>query len=715
MRPRLRPHVQITRQHYRGKRWHVVHDPSSNAFFRLSPVGHEFVGLLDGRRTVEEVWQLGLSRHGDDALTQNEVIQLLSQLHGSNLLSADTAPETEQLLRRGRERIQKKAMQQAIGLMYFKVKLFNPDHILTWLEPIFRPVLNRIGFIVWALWIAAGLYAVLPHWDRLVSGFDSAIAPRNWGWMIVVFVVTKLWHELGHGIVCKRFGGQVPEFGAMMLVLVPAPFVDASAAWGFASKWRRMAVGAGGMIFELGLASACAFLWLNTAPGDLLHQLAYNAMLTASISTILFNANPLMRFDGYYILSDLLEVPNLAQRSFGMLKFLLQKHVYRVRNPVPPTSSISEAWVLIVYGVLALAYRVFLFITITLYLVGELFALGVFLAVWTASMWFILPVGQFVHWLATSPALAEFRPRAILTSLGMIAGGLLLIGAIPMPDHRRAVGIIESTAQSGVYFKTDGFVREIHVRPGESVKAGDLIVTLQSDRLAAQIALLRAEIAEAQARERDARTRSIAGAQVAEQYVQTLNEQLATLEDRERRLLVRAPQDGVVVGRDLDSYIGKFVQEGQALCLVLMPESLRATASLTQQEAWIYGLPPDAYKVELRRSSRPDEVIEAKFERTSEAGDRDLPHPALGYAGGGTFETDPADQSGTRAKRPVLRAYFLPVNEQGEARPGRLVTPDGSPASPGERVYFRFTLPTKPWLAQWADRLDKSLQGRARL
>jgi putative peptide zinc metalloprotease protein len=716
MHPRLRPHVQITRQHYRGRRWHVVHDPSSNQYFRLSPVGHEFIGLLDGRRSVEEIWQIGLQRHGDEALTQNEVIQLLSQLYSGNLLSTDATPETEQLLRRGRERVTKKAQQQAIGIMYFRVRLFNPDFILTWLEPIFRPLLGRVGFIMWAVLLVVAVANILPHWNRLVTGFDSAIAPSNWGWMLVVFVVLKLWHEIGHGVICKRLGGQVPEFGAMMLVLVPAPYVDASAAWAFASKWQRIAVGAGGMIFELALASVCAFIWLNTPDtGSLLHQLSYNAMLSASVSTVLFNANPLMRFDGYYMLSDLLEVPNLSQRSNQMLKFLLQRHVYRVKNALPPTASLSEAVVLLTYGVLALAYRVFIFFTITLYLVGKLFAIGVILAVWTAGMWFMLPVGQFVHWLATHQSLSEFRARAVLTSVLLIASGILLLGAVPMPDHRRASGVMESLSRSGVFFQADGFVAQVHKVPGERVVAGDPIVTCVSDRLSAQVRLLRAELEEAQARERWARTRNVAAGQVAAQYVATLQEQLAYLEEQETRLVVRAPQDGVIVGGDLNQMIGRFVRHGEPLCAVVEPRSMRATATLAQQEAWIYGLSPDNYTVEIRRASRVADVIPARFERSIEVGDRLLPHPALGYSGGGTLEVEQRDQSGMLAKSPIFKAYFTAIPEEEGGAPDELFTAGGLPANPGERLYFRFRLPSKPLAVQWLDRLQKILQGRARI
>jgi putative peptide zinc metalloprotease protein len=715
MRPRLRPHVQITRQHYRGRRWHVVHDPSSNSFFRLSPVGHEFVGLFDGRRTVEEIWQLGLTRHGDEALTQNEVIQLLSQLHSGNLMAGDAAPETEQLLTRGRDRLQQKITQQAIGLMYFKVRLFNPDHILAWIEPILRPILGKTGFVLWLLWVVAAFVAIIPHIDELRNGFDSAMAPANWPLMFAVFVCIKLWHELGHGVICKRFGGQVPEFGAMMLVLVPAPFVDASAAWNFASKWQRMAVGAGGMIFELAAAGLCAFLWLNTGPGDLLHQIAYNAMLSASVSTILFNANPLMRFDGYYILSDLLEIPNLQQRSFSMLKFLLQFHAYRMKSATPPTSSPGEALWLIAYGVGSGIYRVVLFVSITLYLVGKMFAIGVFLAAWTAAMWFILPVGQCIHWLSTSQNLSMQRGRAVATSLALLLTGVLLVGAVPMPDHRRAVGVIESEHQAGVYFRVDAFVKAVHVKPGQRVKAGDPILTCESDQLEAQIGMITAQLREAASKEREAKLQSEAAAQVAARFIQTMEEQLRYLTEKRDKLVVRAPQDGVLVGPELDSYIGRFVREGQGAAAVVELDQLRATATLTQQEAWIYELPADRYSVELRRASDPSVVIPAKFERTSEAGDRELPHPSLGYGGGGAFETESRDQTGMVAKSPVLKAYFTSAIPSEQGGPSRFALGEGEGARPGERVYFRFTLPSKPWLFQWVDEIRKKLQGRARL
>jgi putative peptide zinc metalloprotease protein len=708
--PRLRPHTQITRQHYRGRRWHVVHDPATNQYYRLSPVAHEFVGLFDGKRSVEEIWQIVLGKHGDLAPTQGEVIQLISQLHNANLLHADVSPETEQLLARGKERQAKKVKQQLIGLMYFRVKLFNPDRYLSLIEPILRPILNRWGFLAWLAFLIFAASQVLPEWDLLQEGFGSAISPANWGWMTVVFIVVKLIHETGHGVICKRFGGQVPELGVMMLVLVPAPYVDASACWAFNDKWKRIAVGAGGMIFELFVASIAALVWANSTPGQLLHQLAYNAMLTASVSTVLFNANPLMRFDGYYILSDLLEIPNLMQRSTNLLKHYAKTIIYRIKDSTPPTSIVSEQWIMGIYGVLAMIYRVFLFFSITLYVMGQMFAIGLFLAIWTAAAWFILPLGSFIHWLATHQSLAEFRTRAIATSLALVAAGFLLFGAVPWPDHRRGIGVIESPAQTGLFFGVDGFVRTVHARPGERVLKGAPVVTCESPELEAQLAVVRAMRDDAEAAERQARMKNPAAAQVAEERVRAFTDQERLLRERVEKLIVRAPHDGVLVGIDPAKFLGGYVKAGSPAGELVDDHGLRIAATLSQSEAsWLFELPRDKYDVELRLVSRVDQIVTGGAVRVVEAAQKKLPHASLGFAGGGEYEVAAEDKSGTESKRALFELTVQPT-----------ISEDALASSmwnglPGERVHLRFTLPDKPLLWQWLDHLQKTLQGRAQL
>ncbi len=707
LKPRLRPHVQITRQHYRGRRWHVAHDPASNQFYRLSPVGYEFVGLLDGQRTVEEVWDVSLGNHGDGAPTQQEVIELLGQMYNSNLLAIDAAPETEQLLSRGRDRTKRRIAQQAIGLMYFRLRLFNPDRYLSWLEPILRPLLNRWGFVLWAAWVAFGVYSIVPHWDELQAMFKTSMAPANILWLSVIFVLVKAIHETGHGVICKRFGGQVPEFGVMLLVMIPSPYVDASSAWSFGSKWQRMAVGAGGMIFELAIASAAVHLFIH-APDAQMKQLAFNAMLTASVSTVFFNANPLMRFDGYYILSDLLEVPNLMNRSTKMLQHLAQKVIYRCENIRPPTTNPTERWILIVYGAMAMAYRVLLFFTITLYVMGQFFAIGVVLAIWSAAAWFMIPIGKFVHWLATGPQVAEHRVRAIATSVAIAGLAWVGLGMVRAPDHRRASGVVESVNRSGVFFGTNGTVATVHKRLGERVRAGEVIVTCESPSIRFGIETTRAQLAEAESRERMYTASDAGAAQVARKVIETNQKTLATLLDLQSKLEVRSPHDGVLVGgvggRDPGEFAGAFVHRGQLLCEVVDTDHIRVAATMDTSKAQpLIELPSGEYTVEMRSVAKPYEVVRGGAIRIVPAGARRVPHAALAFQGGGSVENDPQDQKGLATKTSEFTVYV------------EAPAIDGTPwqGVPGERVTVRFTLPSKPLLAQWWHRFEKLLQGRA--
>lgn len=425
-----------------------------------------------------------------------------------------------------------------------------------------------------------------------------------------------------------------------------------------------------------------------------------------------------MRFDGYYMLSDLLEVPNLMQRSQQMLKFLALKHIYRVRNPVAPTGSLSEAVILLVYGIASSIYRIVLFFSITLYVMGKLFAIGLILAIWTAAMWFILPVGGFIHWLATNTQIAEHRPRAILVSLGLLAAILVPVGLVPFPDWRRADGVVESRLRSGVFIGAQGFVAVAHVRSGDLVRGGDPIVSCESPELQASIALALGQLAESKSRAASALTRDPAEAQIGADYVKAIEEQLVFLNQQRERLIVRAPHDGRVVSIDPAILVGAFVQEGQPVCEIVDESEMRITATLSQTEAnWIFDLNQSDYTVEYRLASDVRKSFTAQADIPLPAGDRQLPHPGLGFGGGGTIELDGKDNSGMLAAQPFFKLRIYRLNELGERVPHSLSNSQVGVGAgrPGERVYVRFTLPAKPLAEQWIDRISKLIQGRARI
>ncbi len=724
MTPRLRSHVQVTRQFYRGRRWFVAHDPTSNHFYRLSPVGYDLVGLLDGRRTVEEAWQIALSKFGDNAPTQPEVIELLGQLYNSNLLQVDATPETEQLLRRGQQRVQKRLAQRALSIMYFKLRLINPDPLLKVVEPIMRPVLNRWGLLVWAGFVIYVLSRLLPEWDRLVAQASSLTNPANWGWVLVVFVLLKLWHELGHGVVCRRLGGQVPEAGVMLLVLLPSPYGDASSAWSFASRWPRLAVGAGGMLFELFAAGVAGLVWLSVDAGSLASELSFYALFSASVATVLFNANPLMKFDGYYMLSDLLEVPNLQQRSQQLVRNFFLRTVYRVPNVKPVTDLAGERAILFIYSWASLAFRIFVFLSITLWLIGTWFGVGFVLAIWSAAAWFLMPLGMLVHFLASSPKLAERRGRAIALTILMIGAGAAVIGLVPLPDWRRATGIVDAEQRSGLFAGTDGFVRAVHARPGERIAKGEPILELENPELDARLAQTRAEIAEFEAQLRMNRAQGdVASQRVVEGQLAVGRATLAELERQATELIVRSPRDGVVASGDPFSSLGRFVRRGEPVCIVLEPREATIHAVVDQTEGtWLFakasqhgaavgvggaaGVVGEAYRIEMRLASDVQRVLVGRVERVVPAGQAVLPHPSLGFMGGGRAEIDTqADPGGRIAKTERFSVFITP--EDGEALRGVL---------PGQRVFLRFTLAEGRSLGwQVLDRLRKAVQGRVNL
>jgi len=358
LRPRLRATVQIFRQHFRGRMWHVIQDPSSNQFFRLNEAAYRFVGLMDGRRTIAEVWKACNEELGDAAPTQGEVIQLLGQLYASNLIHAEMPPDAEGLFNRYQKRVSREVKGYLTNLLFIRVPLFDPDHILDDLLPAVKWVFSWIGLLVWAVLISVAGYLVIGRASELAAPAANILDPSNLPLLFVSFWIVKVLHEFGHGFACKKFGrdaglgGEVHTMGIMFLVFTPLPYVDASSAWAFRSRYHRIIVGLGGMIIELGVASVAAVVWARTGPGTL-HAIAYNVMFIASVSTLIFNANPLLRYDGYYVLSDLLEIPNLSNRSKEYLTYLVKRYAWGVKRARNPAHTAGERFWFVTYGIAA--------------------------------------------------------------------------------------------------------------------------------------------------------------------------------------------------------------------------------------------------------------------------------------------------------------------------------------------------------------------------
>lgn len=702
--PKLRPEVQITRQLFRSQPWHVVHDPVGNNFFRLNPVAYHLVGLFDGHRTVDEVWRLTLDRHGDAAPTQGEVIGLLSQLNQSNLLRIDLPPDAEPLLRRRNKRKFKHWGGQAMSVLFMRFPVFNPDRLLTWLSPFFRPILSKAGLVAWAAWLVFVLWQFLPESGRFLRDAHSVLSPSNWGWMILLFLGTKVCHELGHGLVCKRMGGLVPEVGIMLLVMFPVPYVDATSSWSFSDKWRRLLVGGAGMIFELALAGVGALVWLGAEPDSLARQLSYNVVFLASVATILFNANPLLRFDGYYMLSDLLEIPNLYQRAQRHMQWLIQRYGYGMTNAQPVSSRWGEQTLLLGYGICAFIYKILVLAGIVLFVAGKWFTLGLMLAAWSAFAWGLVPLSKFLHWLFTAPALHEHRARAVVvtTVFALVVGGGL--GLIPADDHRRAVGVVEGADRADLAMGVDGFIQQVNAKAGSMVQAGQVILIADNPELRAREIEVRARLT----RLRAARSKALADQMVdlkkVDAQLLASQDELADIRERLTALTLTSPITGTLIAGIMDQLVGRYVQRGQVIAQVVDMDSLRVTALVDQAENVALFDPVNPIdRVEVRVAGRLSEIQESSLIATPfPSGRSSLPHRSLGYAGGGQIATDPQDPEGQRTMHPQFELWLSLPDPAGDTR-----------VYPGQRAYVRFTLENKrPLLTQWIHKLHQMLRRR---
>lgn len=700
LRPRLRTAVQTYRQHFRGKTYHVIQDPSNNQYFRLDDAGYFFVGLLDGRRTVAQVWDICNDKLGDRSPTQGEVIQLLSQLYASNILQPDMPPDAATLFERQRKRVQREVRGYITNLLFARFPIWDPDRFLEKWIAIGGAPFTWVGFALWCVLIAVAFNHLAGDFDRLWDASNGVIAPGNLPLLYLCFALIKAIHELGHGFSCKKFGltdhsgGEVHTVGIMLLVLMPVPYVDASSAWALRSKWKRALVGAAGMYVELAVAAVAAIVWSQTNPTSLVNQIAYNLIFIASVSTILFNANPLLRFDGYYIMSDLLEVPNLYQRSKEYVYYLVKKYVYAVRNPTNPARTNDEKPLLFVYCILAFIYRIIISISILLFIAGQLFVIGLLLAIGGVIGWVIVPLVKFVHYLAVGPELWRTRRRAVLWSAGTAAAIIGAIGLVPAPDRGRAEGIVEARTFRPANVQSDGFITHV-LASGTPVRAdGDPVIQARNVELEKQRDELVAAIGEARARYRKAMNeKQSAVAQSFLSRIAAYNDQLARTQEQLAELALRPAVNGQWVSFDEHKLTGAFARRGTPVGVVATLDDLKIVAVADQYLGpRIESEIGRGGQVEFRLKSRPDVTFIGMIEKTATAGLEDLPSPALGFPAGGSVPVDAQDQTGAKAASRVFKIEIAPATIQR----------DGVRLLHGQRVVVRFTMnQRRPLLAQW--------------
>lgn len=702
VRAALRTGVQAHRQFFQGEHWVVLRDAMGSDWFRVSTEAYRFISRLSLERTIDAVWQETLLVEPELALSQEEVVQLLGQLNLSNLLQYDRNTAAASLFERYTRRRHKERLSLWLGFLSIRIPVFDPDQWLEHARPLIDCLLSRTGITLYLLLLMSGILALIHRADDLFQQSAGILAPGNLILLYVGFIIAKLVHELGHAAVCKYYGGEVHTLGLMLLMFAPMPYVDASSSWGFRHRMQRVLVGFAGVLSELSVAAVAALIWANTAPGTL-NALAYNVIFAASVSTALFNLNPLLRFDGYHILVDLLDTPNLYQRSREQIRYLIERFLFQLPATQPAAHNRAEVIILPVYGILSLLYWVVLMFTIIFFIAQQYLDLGIALAWVMGFTVLVMPLFKLLRYLLTNPKLGVQRTRALVISTLLGLTGVGIVAILPAPDRVRLEGVVEAPRYRQLYTEAAGRIVERVATPGNRVEAGQPVLRLENPDLLLEIEAIKAQLAQLRAQELRAVTLAVADVSPLQQQRVAIEQNLAQLQLQRDALTVTAPISGTWSTPEAEATLGRWVNRGGLLGSLVEAGDWRFVAVLPQVGTHLFE--DHIQRAEIRLAGQEGDNIVARNIRVVPHENGILPSRALGMAGGGEIAVDPSDPHGLTAAEPFFRVQ------------ADLPEPFGTTPLPahGRLGVMRLTLSSRPLLIQWERGLRQFLQRRFRV
>jgi putative peptide zinc metalloprotease protein len=717
---RRRGDLVVNRQVYQGQAWWVVKDPISLHYFRFRPEEYALLEMLDGRTSLDQLKEQFEARFPPRRITVDELSRFIATLHRSGLVIGDRPGQGPQLFERRRQRIWREWMAWLSNIMSMRFRGIDPDRILERLDPWFGWLFAPPAIAAALVFVASAVLLVLVNFDTFrakLPEFHQFFAAGNWLYLAVALGVTKILHEFGHGLSCKHYGGECHEMGVMLLVFTPCLYCDVSDSWMLPNKWKRAAIGAAGMYVEVIIASIATYLWWNSHPG-VFNKLCLDVMFVSSVSTILFNANPLLRYDGYYILSDVLEIPNLRQKANTILGRLASRWCLGIKQQEDPFLPQRNLGLFALYAVASSVYgwvvtaSIFLFVwnvfkPYRLEVLGQLLAFG---AVWGLV---IRPLQGMIKFFKVPGRRDEVKSANVAVTAAVAAAVIGGIALIPLPQRVWCPVELRPRGEETVYVSVPGTLAELLVRPNAVVRKGDELARLVNVDLDLEIADLEGKERQYESRlkslERERFSDPAAGLEIGtvEESLAGVREQLARKRQDRSELVLVAPRDGVVLpppsvkrqddragmlpawsGHVLDeSNLGAMLQEGTVLCLVGDPDRFEAVMVVDQTEVEFVtagqpvDLKLDSFAWQTFRGT-VDQLAESHIEAGSER---------LSVKAGGQVPTE-TDASGRE----------IPISTSYEA----LMTLDDPEAvfTPGMRGTARIQVGSRT-LGQWLLRL----------
>ncbi len=670
---KMRPDLTFDYQLYQGVEYLVVKEPLGQKYFQFPPQVHFILTLLDGQKSIDELQELWHEKYSPKRITRQELQQLLTRFHNDGLVTSDMPGQGPELKKRGEKNRRMELFQTFSNVLAIRYRGFDPERLLNWMIKWSWWIFTKPAVIATMVLAGIALMSVIVNWDAFqakLPGFDAFFDPKQWYLFVVVLGVTKMFHEFGHGLSCKRLGGECHEIGFMMLVLTPCLYCNVSDSWRLNNKWHRAAIGAAGMYVEVILATIATFVWWFVQPG-MVQDICLRVMLVSSISTVLFNGNPLLRFDGYYILSDILEIPNMGQKSTKALTTLLGRNWLGLEIPDDALMPTNRPWAFAMYTVAAFFYRWIIMFSIILFLTTwlEPYALesvGVGLALFSLVGIVGMPGYKLYKYMSVPGRMHQVKKKRFF---GFLTLGLALIACllfVPFPHKLRCDMVVVPNSMSTVYATEEGVLQEVYVQAGDVVNVGDPIARLHSYPLEEQITRISGERDVKAIQLENARSAMTTGSFSPTDigiYTAELNKLDADLRDLNRRkaqLTVVAGVAGTVIETpyrhpgpavDKDELVDErpllsekhdnvLLSKGQRICEIADMKSWRGVVLLSDQQIKFVR---EGQKARLKLYSQTDEVIESTVKKWVNA-DRAMDREEYDLATSSLQQQDPRVQ-----------------------------------------------------------------------
>lgn len=681
---RVRPDLSARKHRYQGRSYWVVKDPVGLNYFRFQEEEFAILQMLDGATSLDDLKEQFEQEFPPQKITVEELGQFVGMLHRSGLVITDAPGQGKQLKKRRDERKKKELLGAMANILAIRFKGIDPDKLLDWLHPLvawlFRPwAVAACGLLAAS---AALLVAVQFEVFRArLPAFHEFFAAENWFYLAIVLGLTKIIHEFGHGLSCKHFGGECHEMGVMVLVLTPCLYCNVSDSWMLPNKWHRAMIGAAGIYIEIVMASVCTFIWWFSGPG-MLNQLALSTMFVCSVSTIVFNANPLLRYDGYYILSDIMEIPNLRQKASSILQRKLAWWCLGLEEPDDPflpqrnqgffalytVASSIYRWV-VTFSILWFLYNVFK--PYRLEVIGQMIGIAAIVGLVVQPAY---KVGKFFY---APGRWRKVKRGRLYASLAVLAAAIAAVLFVPLPYHVVCPMKVEARGADSVYVDEPGVLAKVGVRPGDLVQKGDVLAELESPELALEIADLQGKLTQQQARlsilQHQKFTAAAAHLQLGEtaEMIKLFEEQLAHAKSRREKLKIVARRDGLVIaaptkpdrpmpqkmptwfGSALDARnLGAAIERQTLVCQIGDPQQLDANLYVDQDYIdFVRG----GQAVSVMLDELPGRVYETKIANKSPQPVPWVPKQMADSAGGGL----PTQTSEAGEERPLSPTFSV--------------------------------------------------------